>query len=60
MRCRLDFIKGDKKTILNPQNMRHDGPEEVLGEQRAAEKSPGSETHPIVLVCQGLEVSQDA
>ena len=57
MRCRLDFIEGDKKTILNPQNMRSDGPQGALGEQRAAEKSLGSETHPIVVVCQGPEVT---
>ena len=31
MRCRLDFIEGDKKTILNPQNMRSDGPREPWG-----------------------------
>ena len=48
-------MEGDKKTILKPQNMRNDGPEGALGEQRAAEKRPGSETHPSVLVSQGLD-----
>lgn len=47
MRCRLDFMEGDKKTILKPQNMRNDGPEGALGEQRAAEKRPVAHSIPL-------------